>query len=259
MILEWTLIASVNDEEVLNQTLLRSPVIDKKCQVITKRGFASAGRAYNAGIAEATNKILVFAHQDVYLPHNWLEHLNCALGQLATSDPAWGVLGVYGIARSLEGNGYLHSTGLQKTLGKQFDQPIEVVSLDEMLLVTRRSANLFFDERLPGFHLYGTDLCMEAQRRAMNNYVISAFCIHNSNGIAHLPPSFWKSYFFMQRKWWDYLPLSTPCVTIRGGWRPLIESIVASLRSLLPSSSVGKRCPNPHLLHQVLVHSNDVP
>jgi len=133
------------------------------------------------------------------------------------------------MTKSSKGKGHLYSTGLQKTVGGPFEQPAEITSLDEMVLVIRRSADLLFDERLPGFHLYGTDACMEAQQRGMSSYVISAFCIHNSNGIPYLPRSFWPSYFYMQRKWRDHLPLSTPCITLRRGYRPLIEFLAASL------------------------------
>src|SRR5208282_6598489 len=75
----WSLIAAVNNESVFRGTLLASPAIDSKCQVIAKRGFTSAGRAYNAALAEASNEIVVFAHQDVYLPQNWRRNLDHAL------------------------------------------------------------------------------------------------------------------------------------------------------------------------------------
>jgi len=251
--LDWSLIAAVNDEKVLNHTLLRSPVVDERCQVIANRGFSSASQAYNAGILEATNEILILAHQDVYLPPSWLACLSQALGQLSDTDPHWGVLGVYGITRDFQRKGYLYSTGLKRILGGPFGDPIEVASLDEVVLVVRKSADLLFDAGLPGFHLYGTDLCMKAHQRGMRSYVIPAFCIHNSNGLTHLPKAFWKSYFYLRRKWWDHLPLHTPCTVITRGYWPVVESVLRDLKCmLLRSSNVGMRCLDPHrLYHQV--------
>ncbi len=58
--------------------------------------------------------------------------------------------------------------------------------LDELLLVIRRSSGLSFDDGLPSFHLYGADICLQAQMGGMKSYIITAFCIHNSNGVRYL-------------------------------------------------------------------------
>ena len=249
MKLGWSLITAVNDEAVLNGTLLKSPAIDGSCQVITKHGFSSAGRAYNAGIAEAKSEILVFTHQDVYLPKNWSDRLTDALNELEAVDPRWGVLGVYGISRSEKGEGHVYSTGLARTLGQPFKGPVEAVSLDELVLIMRRSANLSFDKEFPGFHLYGTDICMEAEKRGLKNYIVPAFCIHNSNGIQYLPIPFWRSYLYLRKKWWNQLPLRSPCMTITRGCLPVLASLLRDFSYLLlRSSNVGKRCLDPRLL-----------
>jgi hypothetical protein len=240
----WSLVVAVNDESVLNHTLLASPAIDSRCQVIIQCGFSSAGKAYNAGLAEAQHEIVVFAHQDVYLPDGWVQDLNRALVQLAQDDPDWGVLGVFGVVADepAELRGHCYSTGLNRILGAPFVRPIPAASLDELVLVVRRLSGLAFDEQLPGFHLYGTDICTEARSRNMRNHIISAFCVHNSNGLKYYPSAYWRSYRYVRNKWRDQLPLVTCCVSISKSYRPMLAQFVADLRKrLFGASQVGRR------------------
>jgi hypothetical protein len=249
---DWLLVAAVNDEEVLRQTLLRSPDLEARCQIILKRGFPSAPLAYNAGMAEAAHEVLIFVHQDVYLPRGWMADLWRALEKLASLDSDWGVLGVYGVATDGHKAGHVYSTGLGGVLGEPFTQPLEATSLDELLLVTRRSANLRFDEELPGFHLYGADICFQAARRGLKSYIIPAFCVHNSNGIPYLPKAYWRSYFYMRRKWWAHLPLETTCTRITQGYGPVLESFWSALRHSIVPIKVGARSPDPELVYRSL-------
>jgi len=253
----WSLIVAVNDQRVFESNLLTSPDLDGGCQIVPKHGFPSASKAYNAGIFEAVHDVLVFAHQDVYLPHGWLNSLRVALARLVAVDPHWGVVGVYGIARAGGAAGYVYSTGIGAFLGKPFVELLEAESLDEMLLVTRRSAQLLFDENLPGFHLYGADICLEAKKRSMRSYVLPAFCIHNSNGIRFLPTPFWRSYLYIRRKWWDELPVRSCCTVITKSPFPVFKYFLTRGRDFLISSvSVGRRCSDPGLLYQHLVMAN---
>lgn len=252
----WSLIVASNDEQVLGQTLLASPAIDERCQVIAMRGYRSAGAAYNAGIDKAQNDIMVFAHQDVYLPRDWTTSVERALRFLATDDPKWAVLGVFGAMRNgpHELRGHCYSTGLQSMLGIAFENPLEATSLDELLLVVRRSTGLRFDEELPGFHLYGTDICLQAQVRGLKAYVISAFCIHNSTGLKYFPLAFWRSYLYMRSKWWDRLPVATCCTTLEKTCGRMLAQIARDLKArLLSSRRPGVRHVDIAQLHRFLV------
>src|SRR4051794_37329697 len=199
-LMKWTVIAAVNNQEVLRSCLLSSPEISSASEVILQTGFTSAAGAYNAGIEKAKTDLLVFVHQDVYLPEGWVASVEKALEVLSKKDPQWGVLGVWGVKRSGEGVGYLYCAGLMRKLGQAFDDAPEVRSLDEVVLIIRKSSGLRFDESLPGFHMYGTDICLEAKRQGMKCHAISAFCVHNTNGYKMLPVQFWQSYFLMRRK-----------------------------------------------------------
>jgi hypothetical protein len=256
--LDWTIIAAVNDDTVLTRNLLKSPDLVNDPSVLDQRGFTSAALAYNAGIDSTCSEILIFPHQDVYLPKGWLEKLRCWISRLTNKDPAWGVIGVYGLNEFGYGTGHVYSSGLSSTLGRIFEEPVQVSVLDELLLILRRSSGLKFDERLPGFHLYGTDICLEARRRGMKSYVISNFCIHNSNGLRVLPLSYWRSYRYMQKKWSKVLPIYTPCMKITRPGLPMLKHYLRWwMYGRWRKQIIGKRCANPNALYQIWTCAND--
>lgn len=254
----WTLVAAVNDEQVLQSSLLASPAISGYCQWIARRSFRSAGEAYNSALDEAQHDIVVFAHQDTYLPATWLPNLVHAIQQLSDIDPQWAVLGSFGITRSHSSDmrGFCYSTGLRRTLGAPFAEPLRAQSLDEFVLIVRKSSGLRFDEQLPGFHLYGTDICLQAETRNLGAYIISAFCIHNANGVVRFPSAFWSAYFYLRHKWWNRLPITTCCTTITKGCLPIARRLAVELKHRIRSRPVGRRCANLTALYESLAQSD---
>lgn len=247
----WTLIAPVCNEQVLASTLLQSPVIDPHCELILKRNYGSAAHAFNEALREAMGEVIVLAHQDVYLPAGWLESVARAIQKVEALDPNWGVLGTVGVRPDGYIDGYVYSTGLGGFVGGPFEDPIESLSLDEMVLVLRRSAELRFDEGLPGFHLYGTDICLEAARRGLKNYIVPAPCLHNSNGLSRLPREFWRGYLYLRRKWRAQLPIRTCCVRITPGCVPMLRKTVRGwLNTLSGRYPVGRRHEDPGLFYR---------
>jgi hypothetical protein len=212
--LRWSLVAAVNDEYVLETSLLRSPDIADATDICFQRGFSSAATAYNAALDGCRGDVVVCVHQDVFLPAGWIERLKRQVEQVERIDPRWGVIGVYGLDMAARPCGHVHSTGLKRTLGTPEGLPARAIAIDEMVIVLRRSAGLRFDAKLPGFHLYGTDICLEAERRDLSTFVVANFCVHNSNGLAVLPWAFWESYWFLRGKWRSRLPVKSPCATV---------------------------------------------
>ena len=249
--MNWTLISAVSNQAVLNSCLLSSPELGTAQEIILKRGYSSVALAFNAAIDEASADLLVFAHQDMYLPAGWIDSLRENAALLSAQDPNWGVLGVWGVKHSGDGAGFVYCGATRKVLGCQFDSAVEVETLDEVILILRKSAGLRFDDRLPGFHMYAADLCMEARRRGMKCYAISAFCVHNTNGYSLLPFQFWRNYFFMRRKWKSMLPISTSCAKITFWCWPMIWWNIDRVANLmLGRHKVGKRVQNSNQLYQ---------
>lgn len=257
--LDWTVISAVNNDAVLRSCLLSSPDVSAASEVILQSGYQSAATAFNAAIEKAKSDVLVFVHQDVFLPKGWLDQLQCALKELEAKDPKWAVAGVWGGKQAGEFTGHLYCAGLAKVLGQPNKGPVEVNSLDEVLLILRKSSGVRFDERLEGYHMYGTDICLEAKTRGLKSYAISAFCVHNTNGYRMLPWAFWRSYFFMRRKWKHQLPITTSCTKITFGcWPMLAWNADRFVNLLLRRHYPGRRVPDPKLLYDELVRSGSV-
>ena len=251
--MKCSVISAVNDESVLRTSLLDSPGIRSANEVILQRGYASAASAYNVAIRKASSDLLVFMHQDVYLPEGWIDLVTKAADALSVQDPDWGVIGVWGMVDSQRRAGYLYWTG-DYGWERPFEGVKEVKSLDEVVLIFRKSSGLMFDEQLPGYHLYGTDICMEARRQGKKSYAISAFCIHNTNIGDVLPLEFWKCYLFMRRKWKDNLPIDTPCTRITFWCWPMIRWNLMYARNVaLGTQRKLKRVENPGELYRKLV------
>jgi len=212
----FTIAAAVNNEKVLEQNLLLSPNLRNggRNQLLFKRNCTSASHAYNSVIDEADNDIIIFAHQDIYLPETWLGDLNRCLTFLGVADPNWGVLGCFGSTRDAHGGlGRVYTTGIGQ-LGRRLTRPEPIETLDEAILIIRKSSGLRFDPELPHFHLYGTDICMAARHRGMANYAFQGYFVHNTDQLLTLPREFYQCYRYVRRKWAAYLPIYTACITI---------------------------------------------
>jgi hypothetical protein len=187
----------------------------------------------------------------VYLPKGWLNYAERAIKAIDQSDTNWGVVGVWGVKGKGEFAGYLHWINVA---GKEFDGGIEVETLDEMLLILKKSSGLKFDQNLDGFHMYGADICLEARRHKMKSFAISAFCIHNSNGYTMLPYKFWKAYFYLRRKWKMQLPIKTTCTEITfWAWPMLKWNFIRAINLIFFRVTPYKRVTDPTLLYRELI------
>lgn len=210
-----TFVVAVNNRDVLKNNLLASPCLRKpyRHQLLIQEGFSSAAKAYNNAIDRSQNDLMVFLHQDIILPQQWLNQLDDSLQYLEEKDPAWGILGAYGETQSQGGRGYVYQSG-PGIIGAPFEHPAPVQTLDEIVLILRKSSKLRFDENLPHFHLYGTDICLRAAQSGRTNYAIPAFCIHNSSQGFILPKEFYECYWRVRRAWSSQLPIQASCIRI---------------------------------------------
>lgn len=202
------------DPSIYDQNFAVSPALAHipSDRILIQRGFSSASIAYNHVIDKAKTDIIVFAHQDVYFPEQWLADLDRAVKHLEKSDPNWGVLGCWGVNNRGLQAGYLYSVGLG-VLGAPFDNPVVIDTLDEYILVLRKSSGLRFIDSLPRFHLYGTDICMAARKQSINCYAFSAYTVHNTS-YGFLSPEFYECYWHIKGRWREFLPIQTPCIRI---------------------------------------------
>jgi hypothetical protein len=206
---------AVDNREIFESNFLASPGLrgSHKHQIIVQEGFDSAADAYNRAIEQSLNDLIVFCHQDIFLPEDWLSDLDKALEYLKVHDPNWGVLGCSGMTADRRHPRYLFSSGLGVS-GKPLTHPESVQTLDEIVLILRKSSSLRFDGELPHFHLYGTDICLRAATMGMKSYAISAFCIHNTHQSLILPKEFYNCCQHIRRAWKERLPVQTTCIRL---------------------------------------------
>jgi hypothetical protein len=216
-----TFVVAVNKRDVLAKNLLASPCFlgQHAHQILFQEKFTSAAAAYNDAIDKSVNDLIVFCHQDMFFPGPWVSQLQCALERLEAQDSEWGVLGCSGITRDGYYRGHVYSTGVG-IIGDP-SEPAEVQTLDEIVLILRKSSGLRFDEGLPHFHLYGADICLRAAMRGMKSYAISAFCVHNTYQSYALPKEFYECCEYMRRMWRTSLPIQTTCIRITRSNAPI--------------------------------------
>ena len=239
-----TFVVTKSNAPIFERNFAASPCLESlpPDRLIVQEGFASASLAYNDAIERAKTDLLVFAHQDVYFPADWLSNLGKSLKLLESTDVDWGVLGGYGASSRGVWAGFLFSVGLG-VVGAPFTRPVAIDTLDEYLLILRKSSGLRFDPALPYFHFYGTDICLSARKQGRACYAISAFCIHNTS-YGYVAPEFYKSYWDIKKKWRQSLPIQTPCIRITRWNR---ELVVRRFKELC-FTVVGKnRQPRPRL------------
>jgi hypothetical protein len=179
------------------------------------------------------------------------------LERLAARDASWAVAGVIGIGLEPRMVGQVYCTRAGGVVGTWLCEPATVQSLDELLLIVKRSAGVCFDGRLPGFHLYGTDICLEARKRGLRSYAVPAFCIHNASGWTFLPVGYWRAYFYLRRKWWDQLPVTTPCAVIQRRPTPVVAVPLRALYEyrIRRRLRLGQRVGEPARLFENLLRS----
>ena len=215
-----TVVTPVNNEEILAANLAVSPLFsDGQVPLVVKKEYPSASIAYNEGLDEAESDIVVCVHQDVYLPRDWEQKLFFTIRLLESRGQTWGALGVIGADKDGKCVGGAWSNGLQRKIVTKFASPAPVRSFDEIVLVLRKSSGVRFDEDLPGFHLYGTDIAQSAIRAGLGAYVFDGPVVHNPLWRKKLGKSYVEGWRYLRRKWWSELPIYTLVLPItRSSW-----------------------------------------
>jgi Glycosyltransferase like family len=232
---QFTVIVAVNDRKVLQQNLLLSPGLanGEVDQLLIQEGFPSASLAYNQAIDQAMNDLLVFVHQDIYLPDDWFHNVRGAIRTLEEGQKKWGILGSFGSTGTATGGlGMVYTTGFGLH-GNAIKSPEPAETLDEIIIIMRKSSGLRFDLALPHFHMYGVDICLAARSMGLTNFAIPAFCVHNTNQLLRLPSEFYIGYRYVKRKWSRHLPIYTSCMTISRFDLELFEKKISELLSRL--------------------------
>ena len=227
-----TFVSCVNRPEVAQQCLLASPCLQPAVghQVVLASGMSSAGQGALWGARLARHAWMVLLHQDVYLPEGWDRQFLSSLAEAERRFPGVAVAGVYGVRADHTHAGHVFDR--DRWLGQPGQAPEKVRSLDELLLAIRLDAGVLPNSEL-GWHLYGTDLCLQAEERGSPAVVLDAPCEHRAsllrepNGrdpshVAHLQPvvqAFNASVRHFTVRWRQALPITTTVATVTEGFQ----------------------------------------
>lgn len=240
-------VVTVNDDECLKNNLLQSQCVNSE-NLIIQRAFSSAAAAINNAVDKyCDTEYVIFVHQDVYLPADWLDNLRKTIETLNVQDDTWAVIGVAGT--NLDGNiiGRLWSQGIEQEINS--GQKMEKVrSLDEVILVLKKKTGLRFDEHIAGYHLYGTDIVQQAILHGHNCYCVHMPIIHNDKKKYILDGSYHEAYKLMKKKWRNNLPIATTVIPItRHGLEYYYRNMKQLRRKLLDlcMHNVVLQCDDP--------------
>ena len=207
---DFVLACASHTNTILDANLGRSPLL-AHTPLHVEKDAPSAAIAYNRALDATTAPIIVFAHHDVYLPPGWDALLTARLAELP---PDWALYGSFGIGLDGAHIGPVWSSSLGMIVGRVPMDPAPVQSFDELLIVMRRDAGLRFDESLPGWHMYGTDIVQTARAVGRGAYAGALPCVHNDRYHGELGNDFDDAYHFVKTKWAAALPITTPITKI---------------------------------------------
>lgn len=231
----FALIAAVNDETILSSCLAASPdVAAGRLSITAMRGARNMAEAYNGGLAQVRGEspgrqpgkplIVLFAHQDVYLPAGWLDLAKERLADLSCAQPGWMVAGPYGVRADGTHVGLVWDGGLGRELGARGFGYAPIVSLDELLLIVRDEEGFGFDPELPHFHLYGTDLVQGALTAGRGAFAVELPLVHNSQRVDSLSGGYTLAYRYARDKWRARLPIPTTICDLSANPLPLLRA-----------------------------------
>lgn len=178
----------------------------------------------NRLIGKAAGEYIILSHQDVELIFDTEAVLRQRIAEMDRLDPQWAVLGNAGgadVKREYHRISYPHGSVNRGPF------PQLVTSVDENFMVLKKRAGLTFSHDLRGFHLYGTDLCLQAEQKGFSCYVIDFHLLHKSKG--NINEDFYQAREAFMRKYSGQLSaryIRTTCTTMFISPSPFLNQIM---------------------------------
>lgn len=193
---QFSVIVPVNRIWQAELNIARSPgLMEAGAQLILVEA-ATAAEAYAKGAAQAKHAWRVMAHQDVYFPRGTGYALALQLGALEEAGLNGAPVGFAGLEMDPERPGQTRHAGMvvdRRHLMR--NAPTQAgVSIDELAVCLHAKTKLAIDPAL-GWHLWGTDLCLQAEERVGQPIaqILDVPLFHNSVGDYVVPPEFHDS------------------------------------------------------------------
>lgn len=179
-----TLVTRKAEYEEMVDSFLRNGFGEANCEFLyadnSHNNAFDAFSAINLFLRNAKGKFIIICHQDVLIDKDGIEKLRSCLTNLERKDPNWAVCGNAGAA----GPNHIvyHISYPDGTFMNKGNFPLKVSALDENFLLVKNAALLKVSNNLKGFHLYATDLVLQAELNGYAAYVIPFNLTHKSRG-----------------------------------------------------------------------------
>ena len=136
-------------------------------------------QALRAVIPGLRGRYILLTHDDIELLHDDATDLRDQIAALDALDPNWMIAGNAG---GLRRQRVLHIDDPVGHFELESKTPVPVEALDENFLVMPRIRAPLASLDLSGFHLFATDMCVQARMAGGNVYVIPFMLRHHSRG-----------------------------------------------------------------------------
>ncbi|MFA7605114.1 MAG: class I SAM-dependent methyltransferase [Rhodocyclaceae bacterium] len=216
----FAFVCAATDPAILQANFLSSwhALQPERSPCIVRFGVSSAAHAFNDALTGLSDiDWLIWVHQDVRFPPDWLQRFAARLEAALERWPDLAVAGVYGITPEGQRAGRLLDRG--QSLDEATPLPALVQSLDELLLAVRTDSGLRMDPQL-GFDFYASDLVQQARETGRTAVVLDAWCEHwSTTPLAPPYPAAFlerlgRSAHAFEQKWQHRLPIVTPCLEL---------------------------------------------
>lgn len=209
----FSVIVPVNRPWQCDLNILRSPGLKEAgIPVVCVESAQSAADAFQKGLPQTQTPWVILAHQDMYFPSGTGVAIAAELAAIEDAGLAGTPVGFAGVA--VEPNQDLRYAGWVVDRLNFFQHPASgaVVSLDELAVALHRNSKIQIDPRL-GWHLWATDLCLQAEQHAQRPIaqVLEVPIFHNSFNDFTLPESFHQSAKILRDKYPQKKGIMTLC------------------------------------------------
>lgn len=186
----------------------------------------------------SNHPFVIILHDDIDFGTATLASLEAKIEDVILKDPRASVFGVAGISfKGQQGVGrFFDSNFSEQSWGfKDFGK---ASSLDECFLVIRKDSWISVSDDLSGFHFYGTDLCLNAEKLGFSSYVVDFPVIHRSEGTLNSDFYSARDRFELHlREKGIHRFIRTTCTILYGGSSKIFKAWALSLSLLLVRSS----------------------
>ncbi|RZK37823.1 MAG: acyl esterase [Pedobacter sp.] len=179
-----SLVTRKDEYDEMVDSFQRSGFTDDICEFIyadnTRSNLFDAYEAINYFLRKANGKYIILCHQDILINKDNIADLRKRLYDLDVKDQNWAICSNSGAAGP--NHVVYHISYPDGNFMNKGKFPLKVSAIDENFILVKNDAFLKVSNDLKGFHLYGADLCLQAELNGYSAYVIAFNLTHKSRG-----------------------------------------------------------------------------